>query len=176
MTKGIRVNKYIVSALAALAIAPAAAQAHDATVTCNRDTGSFIVVADFQHRSPTWTFTATTVIIRWTDGYVLTKPLPLPCELRPAPPPVIPPPPVVPPVTPPPAVTPPPSVVEPLPPVVTPPPAVTPPVKAKPKWTCKKLRAIKAHRSWYKRLRINYWVCHVPKQKPGVVIIPPVAG
>jgi hypothetical protein len=111
---------------ACLAATAVPAFAHDATVVCDRTTGTYRVTADYLQFNPTWTFTASTVVVRWSDGFRLVRQLPMPCQ---APPPVEPPPPVV--VPPPPVVTPPP------PPVVTPPPPVidTPPVEPMPRKT-----------------------------------------
>jgi hypothetical protein len=111
--------------LATLALA-APAFAHTATVACDRTTGTYVVTADYQQLHPSWTFTDATVVVRWSDGYRVVRPLPMPCEA----PPVEQPPVEQPPVGPPPApqAPPPAVVVPPMPRVIdTPPVVVTPP-------------------------------------------------
>lgn len=64
--------------IAATLAIPAIATPHDAVVTCN-EAGGYQVAPDYQHLSPTWTFTPTTVVVTWSDGYQITRPLPGPC-------------------------------------------------------------------------------------------------
>jgi hypothetical protein len=139
-----------------LAVVTPAAFAHDATVSCNPQTGQYDVVADFPQYTPTWAFTPSTVVVAWSDGYRLTLPLPAPCV---APVPPVPPVPVVP-VAPPP----PPVVVSPEP--VKQPVTRKPPVKRAVPITCRTLKARGAGRAWYVRLGIPYALCNPPQGRP----------
>jgi hypothetical protein len=138
----------ILAAALGLGILAAPAAAHDATVSCNPQTGQYDVVADFQQYTPTWAFTPTTVVVTWSDGYRLTLPLPAPCVAPVPPVPVVP-------------VTPPPVVVSPEP--VNRPVARKPPVKRAVPITCRTLKARGAGRAWYVRLGIPYALCNPPQ-------------
>lgn len=107
----------LLGALALLAL-PATSLAHDATVACDATSPSgYAIVADYQHLNPQPTFTDTSVIVRWSDGYRVVLPLPAGCV--PVPPVVPPAPPNSPqPVIPPPADSPQPVMA--APPVVSP--------------------------------------------------------
>lgn len=68
---------YAAAACASLTV-PAVASAHDAVVTCN-PTGGYQVTPDYRHLNPTWTFTPTTMVVTWTDGFSVVRPLPGSC-------------------------------------------------------------------------------------------------
>lgn len=81
------------AAIAACLTLPAIATAHDATVTCD-PAGGYRVTPDYLHLAPSWTFTPTTVVVTWADGFQVVRPLPGSCptppEPTPAPTPTIP--------------------------------------------------------------------------------------
>lgn len=109
------------AAITTLAL-PAAAHAHEATVTCN-PTGGYDVTTDRPNLTPSWVFTPTAVTVTWTDGFVRTVALPAPCVASPAPTPT-------PAPAPTPAVEPQP---QPTPTLAPPPPATRTPTRARPK-------------------------------------------
>ena len=71
--------------VAACLLTPTLASAHTAVVTCDPN-GGIQVSPDYRHLSPTWTVTATGVVVTWSDGYQVVRPRP-----RPGPPPPEPP-------------------------------------------------------------------------------------